>query len=366
MLIIANSWECAPKRNPADFILDAAAVSDGQVPLVEKQQDPEGAFKASKMRVDMEAHLNDIPPGFEAPKFDKQYASNFMRQLECNFRREWANVLRRREDLRARFMRSIMLGIILGTVFLQLDHNQAGANDRFGMFFFILIIMGTAANNAVPNVVNGRSVFYREQASGAYRPLAFLISIVVTDIPITLSTCTILTTLVYWLAGLTASASHYFFFVWVVFLYGSLTMAWVIFISLAAPNGEVAQALVGIFTSLFSLYAGFIITRPNIPNYWIWMYYINFFHYPLEAIVSNEMEGNWFGCPNGKGAVDVFIPSANATKQYCPITTGDQMLKGVAFKENFKFADMGITIALWAFVVIMCFIALKFIRHIKR
>lgn len=252
-------WECAPKRNPADFILDAAAVSgdkESDVPLVGNQQDPEEAWKNSKLKVEMESHLNDIPAGFEAPKFNKQYASNILRQLECNLRREWANVRRRTQDLRARFMRSIMLGIILGTVFLQLDHDQSGASDRFGLLFFVLIIMGTSANNAVPNVVDGRAVFYREQASGAYRPLSYLVSIIVTELPISLLTSLLLSTLTYWLAGLVSSASHFFFFAWIVFLYGSLTMAFVIFLSLAAPNGEIAQALVGISTSVFSLYAG--------------------------------------------------------------------------------------------------------------
>lgn len=112
--------------------------------------------------------------------------------------------------------------------------------------------------------------------------------------------------------------------------------------------------------------AGFIITRPNIPDYWIWMYYINIFHYPLEALVTNEMENNWFDCPNGKGAVSVYIPSANATKLYCPITNGQQMLRGVDFEEDFKFADMGITIGFWAAAIIACYLALRFIRHIKR
>lgn len=189
----------------------------------------------------MESQLNDIPAGFEVPKFNKQYASNFARQLECNLRREWANVLRRTQDLRARFMRSIMLGIILGTVFLQLDHDQSGASDRFGLLFFVLIIMGTSANNSVPNVVDGRAVFYREQASGAYRPLSYLISIIVSELPVTLITSILLSVLTYWLAGLEASASNFFFFAWMLFLYGSLTMAFVIFLSLATPNGEIGK-----------------------------------------------------------------------------------------------------------------------------
>jgi ABC-type multidrug transport system permease subunit len=226
--------------------------------------------------------------------------------------------------------------------------------------------MGTSANNAVPNVVNGRSVFYREQAAGAYRSITFLIGILVTEIPITLLTSLLISTITYWLAGLAPAASHFFFFAWIVFIYGSLTMTFVIFLSFATPNGEIAQGLVGVFTSVFSLFAGFIITRPNIPKYWIWMYYLNLVHYPLEAVVVNEMEGNWFGCPHGKGAVEVYIPSANTTKEYCPITTGEMMLESVDYKVGNKFPDMAITLAFWFAFVIFSFLALRFIRHIKR
>ena len=314
----------------------------------------------------MESHLNDIPPGFEPPKFNKAYASSFRKQLKCNIQREWANVTRRIEDLRARFGRSIMMGIIIGTLFLQLKTNQRGANDRFGLLFFILIIMGTSANNAVASIVGGRAVFYREQAAGAYRAATYLISIIVTEVPITLATSLLLSTVIYFLSHLSYTAHQYFFFAWMVFLYGMLTMAFVTFISLVTPNGEVAAALVGVFTSLFSLFAGFIITRPNIPNYWIWMYYINLMHYPLEAIVVNEFHGKTFTCPHNKGAVEVFIPQANITRAYCPITSGDQVLKGFDFHPNHKLPDMGITIAFWFAMVILSFLALRFVRHIKR
>lgn len=360
-------WECAPKRNPADFILDAAAITSENQNLLEKgQEDPEEAYLGSQLKKDMEAHLNDVPAGFVAPHFSGKYASPFIRQLECNLRRSWNNVRRRIEDLRARTMRSILMGIIIGTLFLQLKHDQKGASDRFGLLFFSLIIMGTSANNAVPNIVNERAVFYREMAAGSYRAVTYLISLITTELPVTLFTSFLLSILVYWIAGLQSSASHFFFFAWIIFLYGSTTMGFVNFLSLATPNGEIAQAIVGVFTSLFSLFAGFIITRPSIPNYWIWLYYFNIMHYPLEAIVVNEMEGQTFSCPGGKGAVLVPIPSHNTTKEFCPITSGNDVLRGLDFHVDDKFNDMGISIGFWFFMVMCSYLALRYIRHIKR
>jgi hypothetical protein len=71
----------------------------------------------------------------------------------------------------------------VSTVFLRLGHDQAGAQDRFGMLYFILLCVGFIANDAVPTVVDSRPVFYREQASGAYRSITYLIALIVTDFP---------------------------------------------------------------------------------------------------------------------------------------------------------------------------------------
>lgn len=314
----------------------------------------------------MESQIHDIPEGFVAPTFDKQFASSFGQQVKYNLKREWANVKRRTQDLRTRFMRGIMLGIIVGTLFLQLGHDQSGANDRFGLLFLVLVLLGTAANNIIPNIVGGRAVFYREQAAGAYRAVSYLIALLVTEFPITLSSSVLLSILTYFISGLSSTANQFFFYAWMLFLYGCLTIAFVIFLSLATPNGEVAAALSGVFTSLFALFAGFIITKSNIPDYWIWLYYISFVHYPLEAIVVNEMHGTTFECPGGKGAVKVDIISANTTKLYCPITSGDTMIKYVDFEVDNRLPNMGITITIWVGLVICSFLALRFIRHIKR
>jgi ABC-type multidrug transport system permease subunit len=153
---------------------------------------------------------------------------------------------------------------------------------------------------------------------------------------------------------------------WLLFIYYCLSISWVIFLALISPNGEIALAISSTSVAVLSLFSGFIITRPDIPPYWIWMYYFNFFRYALESLVVNEMKNNSFGCPNGKGAVEVWIPSANTTKQFCPISTGEQMLLSVDFSSNNRIPDMGITIGFWLAIVIACYFALRFIRHIKR
>lgn len=58
-------------------------------------------------------------------------------------------------------------------------------------------------------------------------------------------------------------------------------MTWAHFLAIVSPNGEVAMGLSSLFMSVFSLFAGFMITKPQIPDYWIsfsstLLIYINF------------------------------------------------------------------------------------------
>lgn len=41
------------------------------------------------------------------------------------------------------------------------------------------------------------------------------------------------------------------------------------------PNIKVAAVLSSNFYSLFNLFAGFIMTEPQVPGWWIWMIYVN-------------------------------------------------------------------------------------------
>jgi len=135
---------------------------------------------------------------------------------------------------------------------------------------------------------------------------------------------------------------------------------------MASPNNEVAQAFVGVCMTIFALFAGFLITKNNIPDYWIWIFYISFMHYPLEAILINEMKGQTYDCPNNKGAVPIPIVGENAVKLFCPITSGDEFLQSFDIDTNNKYPDMAVTLGMIGGMLCLCFIALRYIRHLNR
>ncbi len=95
------------------------------------------------------------------------------------------------------------------------------------------------------------------------------------------------------------------------------------------------------------------------------MYYFNLMHYPLEAVSINELNGKVFDCPNGDGAIPIMI-NETVSKSYCPIQSGNDILEGLQFDIDNRLPDMGIMIGWWVFMVIICYLSVRYIRHIKR
>ncbi len=61
-----------------------------------------------------------------------------------------------------------------------------------------------------------------------------------------------------------------------------------------------------------------MIPKSSLPVYWLWMYYSSLMHYPLEALVTNEVEGLSFYCPAGEA---IPIPVAPGwIKEFCPVS----------------------------------------------
>lgn len=49
------------------------------------------------------------------------------------------------------------------------------------------------------------------------------------------------------------------------------------------PDTKVAQTLAGVLSSMFSLFAGFLISPAKVPDPWIWAYYLSPLHYVVEV-----------------------------------------------------------------------------------
>ena len=86
------------------------------------------------------------------------------------------------------------------------------------------------------------------------------------------------------------------------------------------------------------------------------MYYLSFIRYPLDFLLANELSSVTFDC------------SDYSTIQLCPVPVGDVLLD--TFGVKYSLGERAINfVSLWIFwlgFLVLGFLALKFINHIKR
>jgi len=230
------------------------------------------------------------------------------------------------------------MGFVFGTLFFQLATDQSGATNRVAIFFLSLIFICFSSSYKIQLLIKSRSSFFRETTANMYRGWVFYVTQLLADAAVFIPRATIFTIMVYFLSGLNLEdGGARFFLCWIgvilVFFLG-LTIAESCAFGL--PNEQIGLGVFTLLMTIQSLFAGFLVKEANIPDYWVWLYYINSVRYPLSFFCVNELDGLDVSCPGNEGAVPVFVSSnsscvgqlndPNCFRYYCPITSGNDVL----------------------------------------
>jgi len=250
---------------------------------------------------------------------------------------------------------SISVGLVLGLSFFLLGHEQKDINARVGfifisMFFIAVINTSLAMSYATAN----RGSFYREKSSGMVTPWVYGASILSAELPWILLNCTVFMILHYFLGGLEYDAARFFKHYFILFLTFSFAFSFGFFLSVMVPNASLAQVLISSLNPLFSMFAGFTIVRGQIPDYWIWIHWMDPYRWMLEALIVDQFEGVPYHCGNGELQDGV-----------CPITNGDQVVKRFTLHAGWYGQDVAVVIGFILFLQILSFIGLRFVHHSK-
>ena len=355
-------YKTTPDRNPADFILEIS----GGVLGSETQTgvDPAQQYLASEL---YQSNKKDVDEGMllkgEEYTFPGRYATGFWLQLKMNLKRSWSSQLRRWNLARTKFLRSLIVSLLVGTVFYQQPHTQIGAQNRVALCFFGTLFCALNAVSQIPILVEDRAAYYREHASGTYRSFTYLASIVLAELPITLFASVLWTTPVYWLAGMDPSFGSFFYWFVILTLCSLAFNSWCQCVACAAPSLEVAMASATGVITFFTIFAGFMIPKNSIPDYWIWVYHLSITRYSVEACTINELEGTDYYCTDDEYTQ---IEACNTTLEACQYENGDEVIDSFDMDKDNKALDMVILCIYTASLIGLTHLALRYLRIIKR
>eukprot|EP00877_Chromochloris_zofingiensis_P000595 jgi/Chrzof1/10536/Cz05g02120.t1 len=192
-----------------------------------------------------------------------------------------------------KFVFCTVLGVLLGTIYLNLGQERGTSNDVFnvmGALFICITFLGTSNASGVQPVVSlERPVFYRERAAGMYAVGPFALSQGLVELPYILVQSILYGVVTYFLIRFEFSAAKFFWYL----LFTYLTLTFFTFYGMMAvaisPALHLATIMSSMFYSIWFIFAGFFIPYKAMPPWWSWYYWLNPLSYMLYGIITSQL-----------------------------------------------------------------------------
>ncbi|GAV62116.1 ABC_tran domain-containing protein/ABC2_membrane domain-containing protein [Cephalotus follicularis] len=260
--------------------------------------------------------------------------------------RFWKIIYRTKQLFLARTMQALVGGFGLGSVYVRVRKDEAGVTERLGLFAFSLSFLLSSTVEALPIFLQERRVLMKEASRGAYRVSSYMIANTIVFTPFLFAVAILFAVPVYWIVGLNPSIAAFVFFTFIVWLIVMMASSLVFFLSAVSPDFISGNSLICTVLGAFFLFSGYFIPKENIPKYWLFMYYVSLYRYPLDSLLTNEYWGVRSEC---------FSWPQNHSK--C-LLTGNDILKSRELDKDTRWINVGIMFGFFVFYRVLCWVIL--------
>ena len=361
-------FKCPPRRDVADFLLDLGTdmqaqyeVESARGSLVPRSaSDFATAFERSSIYDRMRASLED--PVHPALVQDKKVHMDILPEFHQNFwdstcllmTRQVKVTLRDSAALCGRLFMNTIMGLLYASVFYQFD--PTNAQLVMGVIFASVLCLSLGQSAQIPTVMAAREVFYKQRGANFFRTASYVLSSSASQLlPIILESV-VFGCIVYWMCGFVDTIGVFFLFLLMLIITNLAFTAFFFFLASASPNFSIANPISSVSILFFILFGGFVITKEQIPDYLIWIYWINPIAWCVRALAVNQYRDDTFDtCVYG----DInFCESFNQT-------VGIYSLGTFEVPSEKYWLWYGIVFIGGAYVFFMClsFIALEYNRY---
>ncbi|KAM0327218.1 hypothetical protein ACHAQA_006352 [Verticillium albo-atrum] len=256
---------------------------------------------------------------------------------------------------------TVVQSLIGGSLFYAAPDNSAGLFLKGGALFFSILYNALIALSEVTDSFTGRPILAKHRSFALYHPAAICIAQIAADVPILLFQVTHFGLVFYFMVGLKTSAEAFFTY-WITNFITAMSMTALFrLIGAAFPTFDAATKVSGLATVSLFVYMGYMIIKPVMHPWFVWIFWINPMAYGFEALLGNEFHGTEIDCvgpyiiPNGPGYTDgqggqsctgVGGAAIGATS-----LTGDDYLAHMSFSHSHIWRNVGIVTAWWIFFV---------------
>ena len=277
-----------------------------------------------------------------------RYKSSRITEISLLSSRFWKIIYRTRQLLLTNILESLVVGLVLGTIYLNIGTGKEGIRKRFGLFAFTLTFLLSSTTQTLPIFIDERPILLRETSSGLYRLSSHILANTLVFLPYLLLIAIIYSVSLYFLVGLCFSWQALAYFVLVIWIIVLMANSFVLFLSSLAPNYIAGTSSVTILLAAFFLFSGYFISKESLPKYWLFMYFFSLYKYALDALLINE-----YSCLHNKCLVWFEEASVNS----CLVTGGDVLDKN-GLHERQRWFNVYMLLGFFVLYRVLCFLVL--------
>ncbi|KAL2859480.1 ABC-2 type transporter-domain-containing protein [Aspergillus pseudodeflectus] len=301
----------------------------------------------------------------QLPK-NSPFTVDFINQVKACITRQYQILWGDKATFIIKQVSTLIQALIAGSLFYDAPNNSAGLFVKSGALFFALLYNSLLAMAEVTESFQGRPVLIKHKSFAYFHPAAFCIAQIAADIPVLLFQVSIFSIVLYFMVGLEMTAAAFFTF-WIIVFATTMAMT-AVFRAVGAgfKTFDDASKVSGFLISALIMYTGYMIRKPEMHPWFVWIYWIDPLAYGFDALLSNEFHGKTIPCvltnlvPSGPGYENATTQSCTGVGGAVPgrnYVLGDDYLNSLSYDHSHVWRNFGILWAWWALFVVLTIIA---------
>ncbi|TVY42933.1 Brefeldin A resistance protein [Lachnellula subtilissima] len=379
---------CDDGANVADFLTGVTVPSErrlreGVETFPRTADEIRAAYEKSSIKKEMEAEYNyptseeaisrteDFRIGVQhekAKSLSKKspYTVSFGRQINACVRRQYQILWGDKASLIIKQTSVLVQALIAGSLFYNAPANSGGLFLKSGALFLALLFNSLMAMAEVTESFSGRPVLAKHKNFALFHPAAFCLAQVAADVPVLLFQISHFSLVLYFMVGLRQDAGAFFTF-W-IFLFATSMCMTALFRSIGAAFStfDGASKVSGFLVSALVMYTGYMIQKPAMHPWFVWIYWIDPLAYGFSGILANEFKDAIIPCvginlvPNGPQYGDLLYSACSGVGGARPgatSVTGGEYLASLSYSASNIWRNFGIVWAFWVLFVAITIVA---------
>ncbi|KAF7560816.1 hypothetical protein G7046_g3310 [Stylonectria norvegica] len=299
------------------------------------------------------------------------YQVGFHLQVWALMKRQFTLKIQDRFNLTLAWFRSIVIAIVLGTLYYDLGKTSGSAFSKGGLMFIALLFNAFQAFSELAGTMTGRAIVNKHKAYAFHRPSALWIAQIFVDQAFAATEIMVFSIIVYFMTGLARDAGAFFTF-YLMILSGNIAMTLFFrIIGCVSPDFDYAIKFAVVVITLFVTTSGYLIQYQSEKEWLRWIYWVNVLGLAFSALMQNEFSRIDITCtgtsliPSGEGYDDInhqvcTLPGSTAGSAF--VDGSDYIAQGYSYMPGDLWRNWGIILALIIFFLILNVVLGEFLK----